>query len=66
MLTGGCCSKEAAPPASGQYLTYSEIYNLVANNTLLFWEGDVKARIEMYGNGKLYAEKSKNNINDGK
>ena len=44
----------------------NEIQRLLSNNTITMHESGTKATIEMYGNGKLYAVKSKTEKNDGR
>ena len=70
-LAAGCGTKETkeapekAPAGEGTRITAAELIELLSDNTISLSEyGDV-ATIEMYGNGKMYAVKSKTEKNDG-
>ncbi|HIJ79159.1 MAG: pentapeptide repeat-containing protein [Desulfobulbaceae bacterium] len=73
LLLPGCLTKKttetdqdlAAKEAPQNKLTGEQIQRLLGNNTMVMHESGEKATIEMYGNGKLYAVKSKTEKNDG-
>lgn len=70
-LATGCGSKEVkndlekAPAGEGTRVTGAELTELLSDNTISLSEYGETAVIEMYGNGQLYAAKSKNEKNDG-
>ena len=70
-LAAGCSTKMAedatgqAPAGAGTRITGAELTELLSGNTISMHEYGESATIEMYANGKLYAVKSKNEINEG-
>ncbi len=66
----GCGSKkiETEPEATGRgtRLKGDVIYDKLANNTIILNADRETATIELYGNSKLYAVKSKTEINEGR
>jgi len=71
LLAAGCAGKGVAPTAEtdaagdGKKMTSAELVELVSDNTIHLQEYGEKATVEMYGNGTLYAVKSKTEKNDG-
>jgi hypothetical protein len=72
-LVAGCgimketaSTSEKLPAGEGTRVTAAELIDLVSDNTISIHEADETAVIEMYGNGKMYAVKSKTEKNDGK
>jgi hypothetical protein len=67
LLAAGCAAKKAenAPAGEGTRITGAELTALLADNTISIHEYGETAVIEMYGNGKMFAEKSKNEKNEG-
>ena len=70
-LVAGCGTKETKnalekPPAGeGPRITGAELTELLSDNTISIHEYGDTAIIEMYGNGKMYAVKTKNEKNEG-
>jgi hypothetical protein len=66
-LAAGCAAKKAenAPAGEGTRITGAELTALLSDNTISIHEYGETAVIEMYGNGKMFAEKSKNERNEG-
>ena len=70
-LAAGCGTKETKdstkkPPAGeGTRVTGTELNSLLADNTITIHEYGDTAIIEIYGSGKMYAAKSKNEKNEG-
>jgi hypothetical protein len=58
-------SPEKAPAGEGTKITGAELLDLLSDNTIVIHEYGETATIEMYGNGKMYAVKSKTEKNDG-
>lgn len=71
-LVAGCGTKETkdalekAPAGEGTRITGAELIELLSDNTISLSEYGETAVIEMYGNGKMYAVKSKTEKNEGK
>ncbi|MFA6498353.1 MAG: pentapeptide repeat-containing protein [Desulfurivibrionaceae bacterium] len=70
-LVAGCGTKETKdalekPAGEGTRITAAELTELLSDNTITIYEYGETAIIEMYGNGKMYAAKSKNEKNEGK
>lgn len=59
-------SEKALPAGEGTRVTGAELLDLLTDNTISIYEYGDTAVIEMYGNGKMYAVKSKTEKNDGK
>ncbi len=57
---------EKAPAGEGTRITGAELIELISDNTISIYEYGDTAIIEMYGNGKMYAVKSKTEKNEGK
>jgi hypothetical protein len=74
LILPGCSSKSTeetdrtgtASKTADTRLSGAEIQRLLSNNTITMYESGTKATLEMYGNGKLYAVKSKTEKNDGR
>ena len=70
-LVAGCGTKETkeapgkAPAGEGTRITGAELIELLSDNTISLAEYGDFATIEMYGNGKMYAVKSKTEKNEG-
>ena len=66
-LLAGCGTKEARkiPTGEGTRVTGAELATILSDNTISIYEYGDTAIIEMYGNGKMYAVKSKNEKNEG-
>lgn len=66
-LAAGCGTKEARkiPTGEGTMITGAELTPLLSDNTISIYEYGETAVIEMYGNGKMYAVKTKNEKNEG-
>jgi len=70
-LIAGCGTKEAgnapdtAPAGDGTRITGAQLIEILSDNTITMHEYGDTATIEMYGNGKMYAVKSKTEKNDG-
>lgn len=69
-LLAGCASPKDADVSEGtatpgRKLTGDEIYELLADKTMILNEYGQKARIEMYANGTLLAEKGSMEKNEG-
>ncbi|MFA7382504.1 MAG: pentapeptide repeat-containing protein [Desulfurivibrionaceae bacterium] len=66
-LAAGCGTKEARkiPAGEGSKITGAELTALLSDNTISIYEYGETAIIEMYGNGKMYAVKTKNEKNEG-
>lgn len=58
-------TSEKAPVGEGTRITGAELLDLLSDNTITIHEYGETAIIEMYGNGKMYAVKSKTEKNDG-
>lgn len=56
---------ERTPAREGTKITGAELIELLSDNTIAIHEYGETATIEMYGNGKMYAVKSKTEKNDG-
>lgn len=54
------------PAGEGTRITAAELTEILSDNTITIHESGDTAVIEMYGNGKMYAVKSKTEKNDGK
>lgn len=59
-------TSEKTPAGEGTRVTAAELIDLLSDNTISIHESGETAVIEMYGNGKMYAVKSKTEKNDGK
>lgn len=57
---------EKIPAGEGTRVTAAELTELLSDNTISIYEYGDTAIIEMYGNGKMYAVKSKTEKNEGK
>lgn len=72
LFLSGCGAKEAkvaqdkAPVGDGTRITGAQLLELLSGNTISIHEYGETAIIEMYGNGGMYAVKSKTEKNDGK
>ncbi len=72
LVTGCSLMKEATnttekvPAGEGTRVTAAELTELLSDNTISIYEYGDTAIIEMYGNGKMYAVKSKTEKNEGK
>ena len=73
LLVAGCgilnettSTLEKAPAGEGTRVTGAELIELLSDNTISIHEYGDTAVIEMYGNGKMYAVKSKTEKNEGK
>ena len=59
-------TSEKTPAGEGTRVTGAELLDLLSDNTISIHEYGDTAVIEMYGNGKMYAVKSKTEKNEGK
>ena len=67
LMKGATNTPEKAPVGEGARITAAELIELLSDNTISINEyGGETAIIEMYGNGKMYAVKSKTEKNEGK
>lgn len=68
LLFAGCASMnnaDAPPARAGSKMRGDELYELLANNTMILDEYGQKARVEMYENGTLLAQKGLTEKNEG-
>jgi hypothetical protein len=64
-MKGAAETLEKAPAGEGTRITAAELIELLSDNTISISEYGETAIIEMYGNGKMYAVKSKTEKNEG-